>query len=299
MAEAGAAGAGSACVLVTGASSLVARYLVPLLQPGPRKLVLISRTRPDGLPPSQVAHWVRADLHDARWPAALPGRVEVLVHLAPLPLLQPAIAALGCSHLARVIAFGTTSRLTKVRSSATADQRMVKEQCAAEAWLAQYGAASGVHWTLFRPTMIYDGARDKNIALIARFVRRFGFFPLIGAAAGKRQPVHAADLAQACCLALENEAAFGKTYNLSGGEVLSYREMVDRVFTALGRTPRYIRIPPTLLRAGLGLARVLPSYRYLNTAMADRMNKDMVFDSSDAEQAFGYRPRKFDPGASA
>ncbi|HET7370384.1 MAG TPA: NAD-dependent epimerase/dehydratase family protein [Gammaproteobacteria bacterium] len=280
-----------ASVLVTGASSIVARWLVPLLQADGCDLVLVSRSRPAWL--ADEAAWVPADLRGAQWSRNLGAPIQTLIHLAPLPLLGHAVAALEPSGSGRIIAFGTTSRLTKVESTVAAEQRMVAEQAAAEDWLARYGASSGARWTLLRPTMIYDGQHDKNVALIARFIRRFGFFPLIGQAGGRRQPVHAADLAEACRSVLNNEATFGKTYNLAGAEVLTYKDMVGRIFAKCGRKPRYVRIPPSLLGAALNMARCLPRYRYLNAAMAGRMNKDLAFDSADAVRDFGYCPRNF------
>jgi nucleoside-diphosphate-sugar epimerase len=279
--------------LITGASSLIARYLVPLLREEGREVVLLSRTRPVYLSGADSRMWLPADLRDADWVSRLDCSFGVLIHLAPLPLLQPTVTALSQAPSGRIIAFGTTSRLTKMQSPSAADQRMVTEQAAAEDWLADFGAAFGVNWSLFRPTLIYDGRHDKNVALIARFITRFGFFPLVGEASGLRQPVHAADLAQACSLALECEATFANTYNLGGGETLSYKAMVDRIFANRAKKPRYARIPPTLLKAGLNLARLVPKYRYLNGAMAERMSKNMVFDYSDAVRDFGYRPRKF------
>ena len=36
---------------------------------------------------------------------------------------------------------------------------------------------------------------------------------------------------------------FGKAYNLSGGETLSYLEMVRRIFVAQNLKPRFVRVP--------------------------------------------------------
>jgi nucleoside-diphosphate-sugar epimerase len=268
---------------------------VPLLHEDEHDLVLVSRTRPDWLPDETAPPWVCADLSVAGWTSSLPAPVDVLIHLAPLPLLEAAVTALEPNGPTRIIAFGTTSRLTKTDSADPAEQRMVREQAAAEAWLADYAASTGARFTLFRPTMIYDGIHDKNVALIARFIRRFGFFPLVGDASGRRQPVHAGDLAQACRTALTEETTIGKFYDLAGGETLAYRQMVDRLFAASGKKPRCVRIPPPLLRGALSLARIVPRFRYLNAAMADRMNKDMVFDCDAAARDFGYNPSGFEP----
>ncbi len=64
------------------------------------------------------------------------------------------------------------------------------------------GNKQGVEWVILRPTLIYGHGRDKNITEIARFIRRFGFFPLLGKANGLRQPIHVEDVAEACFAAL-------------------------------------------------------------------------------------------------
>src|SRR5690554_1920633 len=59
--------------------------------------------------------------------------------------------------------------------------------------------------------------------------------------------VHALDVAGACVAALRAPCA-NRAYNLSGGETLSYREMVERVFGAMGRRPRVVSVPAGFLR---------------------------------------------------
>ncbi|MDI6746185.1 MAG: hypothetical protein QMD17_03475 [Rhodocyclaceae bacterium] len=87
------------------------------------------------------------------------------------------------------------------------------------------------------PTLIYGLGRDKNIAEMARFIRRFGFFPVLGKATGLRQPIHTADVAGACLGALRAPDAANRDYNISGGETFAYRDMVARVFVAVGHAP--------------------------------------------------------------
>jgi nucleoside-diphosphate-sugar epimerase len=163
----------------------------------------------------------------------------------------------------------------------------------AEAAVAQFGDREGIRWTIFRPTLIYGGGRDRNVTDIARIIRWFGLFPIAGEGRGRRQPVHASDLARSCLLALDRPTTFGRIYELPGGETLRYREMVLRVAQGLGRRPRLLRVPRGLLRATLGLARRLPGFGHLTPAMAARMDEDMVFDSAPARRDFGYDPRPF------
>ena len=100
---------------------------------------------------------------------------------------------------------------------------------------------------------------------------------------------------QACVLSLAAPASCNKTYNLSGGETLTYIEMVKRIFETLGRQPRFIRIPLTAFRLAVKLARLHPRFAHLTPDMALRMEANLVFDHSDATRDFGYRPGMFDP----
>ncbi len=163
----------------------------------------------------------------------------------------------------------------------------------AETRLVDWANANGVDWCILRPTLIYGLGRDSNISEIARMIRRYHFFPLFGKATGLRQPVHADDVAQACVAALECPGASGRSFNLSGGETLPYRSMVERVFTALGYRPRFISVPLALFRLCIPLLRLLPRYRHWSLAMVERMNQDMVFDHGEAKRVLGFSPSEF------
>src|SRR3569623_353339 len=121
----------------------------------------------------------------------------------------------------------------------------------------------------------------------------FKFFRLFEQAKGLRQPVHAADVAAACISALESKSKNSRAYNLSGGETLSYREIVGRVFSALGRRPTFIPIPLPIFWLAANCLRVLPRYRHWSVAMAERMNQDLVFDQQEATNDLDFRPRPF------
>jgi nucleoside-diphosphate-sugar epimerase len=141
--------------------------------------------------------------------------------------------------------------------------------------------------------MIYGLGTDKNVAEITRLIRRWGFFPLLGRGDGLRQPVHVEDLAQACVAAMDSPAGKNRAYDVSGTETLSYREMVKRIFVALDKRPRIVVLPRWCFRCALLGLRLIPRFRSWSIAMVDRMARDMVFDHSDARDAFGFDPRPF------
>ncbi len=108
-----------------------------------------------------------------------------------------------------------------------------------------------------------------------------------------RQPIHAEDVAAACVSALQAPDAANRAYNISGGETLTYREMVARVFAALGRRPRLLTVPLWVFRLAVSVLPCLPRYRQWSAAMAERMNRDLVFDHTEAARDIGFKPRYF------
>ena len=275
---------------VTGATSPVGRQLVDKLLAARYVVHAIGRGRatPD-LGPSWV--WHQCDL--TRTDAFPRFTARVLFHIASLWLLPDRIEKFHERGVQRVIAFSSTSRLSKADSSNPAEQAVAKSLARAEDSVATTCERLGIAYTILRPTLIYGVGLDRNVADIARFAKRFGVFPILGKGLGLRQPVHTADLAEACLLAIDSSASFNRIYNLSGGETLTYREMVERVFRALGKPARIVSIPKPVFRLMIGLARLSPTYRHLKPEMATRMDRDLCFNHLAAEQDFGFSPRPF------
>jgi nucleoside-diphosphate-sugar epimerase len=276
-------------VLVLGATSLVGRFVLPRLGAQRSVTAALSRAaRPDG---DDGVRWVAGDL-------AQPGALdlpfaETVLSLSPIWLLPAALPKLQAAGLRRLVAFSSTSAKTKARSTDAAERAVAARLAAAEAAVCDFCEAHGVAWTLLRPTMIYAEGQDRNVSRLAALAERLGVLPLAGAARGLRQPVHAEDLAWAALAAAAAPLAEGRIYDMPGGETLSYKTMVERIFLGLDRTPRIFCTPEPLWRLGFGLARGrLPG---ATAAMGERMNQDLTFDGEPAARDFGWAPRAFRP----
>jgi nucleoside-diphosphate-sugar epimerase len=267
----------------------VGRYLLPRL--GEAGLVVHALARRVPAADARTVRWHTVDLSGE---FALPaGEHSRLVHVAPLWLAPALVRRMSGQGLRRAIAFGSTSRFIKERSADAGEREIARRLAVAEDDFMRACESGGVAWTLFRPTLIYGDGLDRNVAVLARFIGRFGFFPLPGRGEGRRQPVHAEDLAAACAAALERPATFGKAYDLPGGTTLRYRALLEEIFRGLGRRPRIVEIPLPLMRAAIAFARILPGYSHLTRQMADRIGEDLCFEHAEATKDFGYSPRPF------
>lgn len=271
-----------------GATSLVGGCLLALLTRGGRRVVAFSRKK-IARPMAQVT-WRQLVLpgHNSQTEG-----IADWICVAPVWVLPDYFSMLERYGARRVVVLSSTSRFTKEYSSDAEEQKTAAHLAAGEESLRQWAEGRGVEWIVLRPTLIYGLGRDKNIAEMVRFIRRFRFFPLFGPGRGLRQPVHAEDVAAACVAALTTPGAANHAYNLSGGEVLPYREMVVRVFTALHRRPLLVSIPLGVFRVAVFCLRLFPRYRHWTAAMAERMHRDLVFDHADAAHDLGFSPRPF------
>jgi len=277
-------------LLVIGSSSLVGARLREIagLYPGPVRFTARARPAPGDL---------RFDA-DAPQDFTPDFAFSNVIVCAPVWLLtEAALERLVSLGMMRLVAFSSTSVLTKTESADAYEQDVVARLAAGEQRIQEICARAGIAWTILRPTLIYDEGRDQNVTQIMRTIRRLGFFPVAGKADGRRRPVHASELAAAALQAVQSAAAANKAYNLSGGETLTYRAMVARVFQAMGRTPVIAPVPLFMWRAGFAALNAVrkSGKNTANIEMALRMSRDMDFSHDDAAHDFGYAPGPFKP----
>lgn len=273
-----------------GASSFVGGCLMPLLINDGRRVFAFSRKTPERKAGEAVT-WRQFNTASLAHAEAI--QIKDWLCVAPIWVLPQYFVMLEHYGACRVVALSSTSRFTKTGSSDVAENLVAMRLAESEERLRTWAESKGIEWVILRPTLIYGLGKDKNIAEITRFILRFSFFPLLGKAMGLRQPIHVEDVAAACVAALKAPVAANRVYNISGGETLPYREMVSRVFVALQRRPRLVTIPLVVFKMAVACLRVFPRYRHWSAAMAERMNRDLVFDHADAVRDFGFSPRSF------
>jgi len=275
-------------VVVFGATSIIGQHLLSALVLENYKVVAVSRQAHSDDQDGVFWHQSREEDDFEFLPAN-----SKLIHLAPLWILPDNLEKFAQRGVKRIVTFSSTTRFSKKESSIEAEREIAGRLELAEEQLTSRCKQLNIDLTILRPTLVFELGKDKNVSTIVNFVKRFGFFVVIGKASGLRQPVLAQDLALASVIALNNPSTYDKTYNLVGSPTLSYRDMVRQVFRALGKKARIVSVPLSLIEIALPIVKLIPRYKYLNLEMFKRMNQDLVFDSKDAENDFGYETQKF------
>lgn len=214
--------------------------------------------------------------------------VKVLINIASLGFghAPNILEACRVNGVERAIFISTTAIFTTLEAKTKAirldAERRIQE--------------SGMHWTIIRPTMIYGTERDRNMARLLRYLQRFPVIPVFGSGEHLQQPVHVEDLAGAIVAAVDRPVTYGKAYNISGKEPITYNELLDLAAQALGRRVVKIRVPLNLAVQVLRFYEKVSRKPLLKAEQVLRLNEDKAFSHEDAARDLGFSPRSFEEG---
>jgi len=96
--------------------------------------------------------------------------------------------------------------------------------------------------TIMRPSLIF-GPEDKFFNRFAGLTRFLPGLPLIGGGRTQFQPVFVCDVAAAIVTALDDPNAQGKTYELGGPTIYSFKELMEVMLAVIGRKRILVPIP--------------------------------------------------------
>jgi len=217
----------------------------------------------------------------------------IIISLLPIWILSDHLDLF--TEAKNIIIISSTSRYGKATSKNKIEQQIVKNITQSEQRIQEWTTPQGPSTTILRPTLIYDCKTDKNITRIIRMIERFGFFPILSPTNGKRQPIHADDVAEAIMRAINNKDAMNRAFNIAGGEIITYHEMLIRIFKKCGKKPRLLVLPYWFIKLTMTF---FTATRFihksdLNADMFLRMNEDLIFDNEEGFKVLGYEPKKF------
>jgi len=145
------------------------------------------------------------------------------------------------------------------------------------------------------------GPGDQRLLKLFRAIDRGQFF-MIGTGNNRRQCIHVDDLVRGLLLAARHPAAAGETFILAGREVMTTRQMVERIAVALGRRTPRMQLPMWPFQAAASVMETaLPPLRIqppLHSRRLDFFRKSFVFSIAKARRLLAFQP-EIDFGAGA
>jgi NADH dehydrogenase len=163
-------------------------------------------------------------------------------------------------------------------------------------WRAEEAVrASPLHWTIFRPSVIF-GPGSELIELLAGMVRRLPIIPVVGDGRYRMQPVAVGQVAETFLKALAMPETAGKTFHLGGAASYTYDEILDLIGRALGkRKVLKFHQPVHLVTSVIRLLENIPVFP-LTLDQLTMMLEDNVCDQRPWAETFGIDPTPFADG---
>lgn len=112
--------------------------------------------------------------------------------------------------------------------------------------------------SIVRPSVVF-GPQDGFFNLFASMARFSPFLPLIGGGHTKFQPVYVGDVADAIMKCLTDPATDGRTYELGGPTVYSFREILELIMRETGRERMLLPLPFWLASLEAAFLQLLPN----------------------------------------
>ncbi len=110
---------------------------------------------------------------------------------------------------------------------------------------------------ILRPSIVF-GPEDGFFNRFAAMARLAPALPLIGGGKTRFQPVYVGDVADAAVAALEREDAPGRTFELGGPHVYSFKELLQLLLKTIRRKRLLVPVPWSLAYLQGGVLQLLP-----------------------------------------
>jgi UDP-N-acetyl-alpha-D-quinovosamine dehydrogenase len=260
-------------VVVSGARGFVGRHVVQALAARGVEVVALERSPSPARAPGVALELVATDADDEGTLLRALGGSEAVVHLAALVhdkghrtadharvnrdyslRLAGAAAAAGVARfvfMSTIKVHGDSAPAPLCESSPLAPADAYAEsKCQAERGLRDLDGSLAT--LSVRSPLVYGAGVRANFARLLRAVAERRPLPL-GAIANRRSLIYVENLADVLSTLALAPARGASSYVVCDGEDLSTPELVRRVGTALGVSPRLLDVPESVLAAGLTL----------------------------------------------
>ena len=280
-------------ILVTGAAGSVGSTaqtaIATLLEQGHRVRGMVRKldARADALR-DMGAEVVVADMLDIIAVRAAMQGCSVLyftMSISPNYLEAAANVAVTAKSLG-VKAFVNLSQMTLSEMSETATTSSPQQK---QHWLAEQVLRwSGMPVVYLRPTVFFDGL---FLVEAAKGIRDDDTIRL-PFADGKTSPIAGTDVGAAAAAVLANQAPhIGKVYDLTGPQSLTMTQFAQEFSGALGRTIKYVNVPPQIWEAKLQQAQ-LSAHLIAHLITMGQLHRDNRYDrlTDSFQQLVGRAP---------
>lgn len=220
--------------------------------------------------------------------------VDLVYHLAAViishdPSVFQRVNRDGTAHVVAQAQLSRVGHFVYVSSASVTYPRRTRY---AESKLAaeRIVASAGLPYTIVRPTLVYEQGGGQELMMFLDYLKRFPVVPFIGSGAALKRPVWAEDVVDGLMRLAGVSLAHGKTYNFSGAEAISMRELAELLLRYHDRPRPLLPLPVWVCRAAAAALGVIMNKPPLTSSAIAGIVNDANLDPSEAMRDLGYAP---------
>ena len=285
-------------VTVFGGSGFIGRHLVKRLAEGGWRVRIATRNPSDALflktagAVGQIVP-IFANVRDDRSVAAALDGSDDVVNLVGI-LYESGRQTFTAVHeqaagriakAARQAGAGRMIQLSAIGAAPESRSRYARSKAAGErAVLDAFPDA-----TILRPSIVF-GPEDDFFNRFASMARLSPFLPLIGGGRTRFQPVYVGDVAAAATACLERAEAKGRTYELGGPTVYSFRQLMELLLKTIERDRALVTIPWPVAGLQAAVLGLLPKPLLTRDQLAQLRSDNVVAEDALTLADLGIEP---------
>lgn len=135
---------------------------------------------------------------------------------------------------------------------------------------------------VYRPSILF-GPEDAFFNRFANMARFSPALPLLGGGENKLQPVFVADVAEAIARSVDGKVDGGKTYELGGPQVLTFRECMEAMLETIERKRFFVSVPWWIARLQGKVLGMLPGPMLTEDQVIMLQTDNVVSESASSE----------------
>ena len=278
-------------VLVTGGTGFVGPYVVHALRA--RDISVRALVR-DPARASRLASWgAELATGDVTNPASVGDAcegVDAVVHLVAIIKGKPeafhSVMEQGTRNVVAAAKEAGVRRFVLASALGLDERSKAAVPYFAAKWQMEKAVReSGLEHVIFRPSFVFG--RDGGVLpTFIRLARYAPVTPIIGPGRQRIQPIWVEDLAEYYALALTEQAATNRTFDLGGPDAVSWNEFWERLKRVLGVHRPSIHVPFGLMRAQATVTERLPGAPVSRDQLTMLELGDNVVGDSSAVETF-------------
>ncbi len=270
-------------VTIIGGSGFIGRHLVRALAKRGYRIRVACR-RPDlagHVQPLGTPGQIMPVQANVRYPASLAAACDGATAVINLPGV---LASSGAQSFDAIHVFGAeaTARAAKAAgagvfiqmSALGADPDSASEYARSKATGEAKAKAAFPGAIILRPSIVF-GPEDNFFNQFAALSRLAPALPLLGGGSTKFAPLFVGDLAEAIAKLVERGEATGKTYELGGPEIFTFKQLMEFTLETIGRKRLLVPVPWPIARIMGTLFGLLP-YAPLTADQVELLKTDNV-----------------------